>query len=317
MNTGGFQTQAYNSPAFAVAGDFASQNPFFSFDAGPGGLVAGPGGVSVGRFAWVYPPDDPDGTPTQALNTGVGNVAGFVHRAMQASIITYLANAGQVILQGQMVSLHTGGDYWVVNDGTTEAVPGNKAYAFFANGKVSFGATGTPTQNATSSASTITAGTASITGSISGDLLTVTAVGSGVLYNGSTLTGTAGVATGTKIISQVSGSVGGTGVYLVSIDEQTVPSGTITTTYGLLTIGGSLTGAFGFGDVVTGTGVVSGTKITQLGSGNGGAGTYIVDGTQAMSSSAVNSNGNVETKWIAMSAGNAGDLVKISDHATG
>ena len=35
--TGGFQTQIYNQPAVAVAGDFASQNPFFTLDAGPGG----------------------------------------------------------------------------------------------------------------------------------------------------------------------------------------------------------------------------------------------------------------------------------------
>jgi hypothetical protein len=35
--TGGFQTSTTDQPAFAVAGDFASQNPYFTFDAGPGG----------------------------------------------------------------------------------------------------------------------------------------------------------------------------------------------------------------------------------------------------------------------------------------
>jgi hypothetical protein len=54
--TGGFQTSTTDQPAFAVAGDFASQNPYFTFDAGPGGLVAGPSGsrdrpLRLGRSA--------------------------------------------------------------------------------------------------------------------------------------------------------------------------------------------------------------------------------------------------------------------------
>ena len=40
----------------AVAGDFASQNQYYTYDAGPGGLVAGVGGVNIGLFAWTYPP---------------------------------------------------------------------------------------------------------------------------------------------------------------------------------------------------------------------------------------------------------------------
>src|ERR1035437_3342189 len=117
--TGGFQTQVQAQPAMAVAGDFASANPWFSYDAGPGGLVAGAGGLTVGRFAWTTLPLDADGTPQIALNSGAGPVAGFVQRAMQASIITYLANAGMIILQGQMVTLMNGGDFWVKNEGTT------------------------------------------------------------------------------------------------------------------------------------------------------------------------------------------------------
>ena len=48
----------------------------------------------IGRFAWTAPPVDPNGTNQVVNNFGAGNVAGFVHRAQQGLIITYLATAG-------------------------------------------------------------------------------------------------------------------------------------------------------------------------------------------------------------------------------
>jgi hypothetical protein len=43
-----------------------------------------------------------------------------------------------------------------------------------------------------------------------------------------------------------------------------------------LTIGGTVTGKFGIGDIISGSGVTAGAQITQFGSGTGGAGTYTV-----------------------------------------
>ena len=68
-------------------------------------------------------------------------------------------------------------------------------------------------------------GAASVTGSISGTTLTVTAVGSGVLQVGQTLSGS-GVTAGTKITAFGTGT-GGNGTYTVSA-SQTVASTTIT-----------------------------------------------------------------------------------------
>lgn len=76
-------------------------------------------------------------------------------------------------------------------------------------------------------ASLFTKAQASVTGSISGTTLTVTAVGSGTLYVGNTLSGT-GMTAGTKILNQISGTTGGAGVYTVN-NSQTFASGTITT----------------------------------------------------------------------------------------
>lgn len=319
--TGGFQTQVYNAPAVAVAGDFASQNPWWSYDAGPGGLVAGALGVTIGRFAWAVPPQDPDGTNSIANSFGAGPVAGFVHRAQQGLNTTFLSFAGNLVPQGFMVTLMTGGDFWVVNDGATEALVGMKAYADLATGKVSFAATGAPTQNASVTGS-IAASTGSFTGSITGNVLTLTAVGSGVAVPGGILSGT-GVATGTQITSQLTPllageTTGGVGRYEVSIPLQTVASTTISETYGTLTVTAVGSGALGVGDVLSGAApVTAGTTITALGTGTGGTGTYVVSPTQTAASGTITSVGNVETKWIAMSAGLPTGLVKISSHPQG
>lgn len=313
--TAGFQQQVYQQPAVAVAGDFASANPYWSYDAGPGGLVAGPGGLVIGRFAWTFPPVDPNGTNTIAVNHGAGPVAGFVHREMQGLITGFLADAGMTIPAGIQCTLHTGGDYWVVNDGTTEANVGMKAYANFADGKVSFAATGSPLAGAVATGS-IAASTGSFTGSIAGDILTITAVGSGVVVPGGILSGS-GVTSGTQVISQLTGTTGGVGTYLINFTEQTVASTTISETYGTFTAASGLTGTFGIGDVLSGSGVTTGTTITALGTGTGGLGTYIVSPTQTAGSTSISAATNVETKWIAMSSGLAGEMVKISAQPLG
>lgn len=314
----GFQTAVNTQPAPAVAGDFCDTNPRSTVDAGPGALVCGANGVFVGRFCWASQPDDPNGAPAIVSNTGSGVVLGFVHREQQALITVYLNEASMLVPKGFGITVHNSGGFWAKNDGAAECTPGMKAYANFADGKVTFAATGAPASGG-STTGTIAAGTASVTGSISGDVLTVTAVGSGTLYPGSTLSGS-GVASGTMIDTQVSGTVGGVGVYTVSIDEQTVASTTITTTYGLFTAVSALTGTFGVGQILSGSGgggVTAGTYITALGTGTGGLGTYIVTPTQTVTSSTITSVSNVETKWIARTTGLPGELVKISSVALG
>lgn len=314
--SGGFQTQVQVQPAPAVAGDFSDANPRWSVNAGPGGLVAGPNGVTVGRFAWWSASVlDPNGTPAIVNNTGSGPVTGFVSRRQQALITTYLADASMLIAAGFDVTLMSGGGFWAKNDGATEALVGQKAYANFADGKVTFAATGSPA-GASGTASSIAASTFSVTGSIAGSVLSVTVVGSGTVVPGATVSGT-GIATGTQIVAQLSGAAGGVGTYEVSIPEQTVASTTVSGTYGTLTVGGTVTGVFGVGDTLTGTGVAAGTAITALGTGTGGAGTYIVNNNTVVSSTTITAATNVETKFIAMSAGLPGELVKITSHVLG
>jgi hypothetical protein len=311
-----FQTSVSVQPAPAVAGDFASANPRFSVDAGPGGLVAGPNGVTVGRFAWLSASSiDPNGAPTIANNFGSGPVGGFVHREQQGLITSFLADSGMVIPPGFMVTLMKGGSFWVKNEGTTEALFGQTCYAAFANGAANFAASGAPLS--ASGTASIAASTFSVTGVVSGNTLTVSAVGSGTVVPGAVISGT-GVATGTAILSQVSGTAGGVGVYTISIPEQaTTASETISGTYGTMTVTAIASGAYGVGDSLTGTGVTAGTTITALGTGTGGLGTYIVNLTQTTASTTITAALGVATKFIAMSAGAPGELVNISDHPLG
>jgi hypothetical protein len=290
--------------------------------AAAGALIAGAAGLTAGLFAWLsYQGVDSDNAPAVANNFGSGPVAGFVHRDQQGMLTNYLQESSMLTPAGFPVTLFDAGDFWVKNDGAAAAQIGMKAYANFADGKATFAATGAPA-TASGSASSIAASTSSSTGGIVGNLLTVTAVGAGTIYPGTTISGT-NVATGTKIVSQVlpllvGETAGGVGRYTVSIPDQTVAAGTaISGTYGTLTVGGSVAGTWGVGDTISGTNVVAGTAITALISGTGGAGTYAVDNNTVVSSTAITAAINVETKFFARSFAQPGELVKISSYPLG
>ena len=309
--SGSFQKQVNSQPAPAVEGDFCSTNPRYSVNAGPGGIVAG-SSLIVGRAAWVYPPLDGDNFPAVANSFGSGNITGILHREQQALFTAYLQETSMQVPAGFNVTLMASADLWVKNNGSTNAQVKQKAYANFADGKFSFAATGAATSGATSTG-TIAAETGSWTGSIAGNIMTVAGAVTGLVVPGGILSGT-NVITGTQVLSQISGTANGDGTYYVST-YGTVASTTISETYGLFTAVSGLTGTYAVGDVLAGTGgggVTAGTKITGFGTGTGGLGTYYVQTTQAVTSSSITSVLNVETPWIAMSAGNVGDLIKIS-----
>jgi hypothetical protein len=306
----GFQTSVNTQPAPAVAGDFASANPRYSVDAGPGGLVGGADGITIGRFAWLSAAQiDADGAPALINNFGSGVPAGIVPREQQGLITQYLQSSSMVLPGGFAVTVIKSADMWIVNDGATEALYGQFAYADYATGKASFGAAGAAGSAVVTGA--IAASTASVTGSITDDILTVTAVGSGVVVPGATISGT-GIASGTKIVSQTGGAAGGIGTYAVSIPEQTAASTTISMTYGTMTVSAVSSGALGVGDTLSGSSVVAGTTITALGTGTGGTGTYIVDNNTVVSSTTITAGTSIQTKWIAQCSALPGELVKVT-----
>lgn len=317
----GFQTQVKVQPGLGVAGDFCDSNPRFTVPVGQGGMVAG---VScfVGRFCWTSPPLDPEGTATICNSFGSGSVTGFMAREQQGLITTYLTQTSNQVAPGFQCGLFSGGDFLVTNSGSTQCNVGMKAYANYANGLVSFALTGSPLTGGTATG-TIAPATFSVTGSIANNIMTVTVIGSGTLYPGALIT--SGAATGTAIVNQLTGTNGGVGTYTITPNEQTVASTTLSGTYGLFTAVSALTSSFAVGDILSGSGgggVTAGTTITAASpsgalTGVGGLGTYVVQTTQTVTSSTISATSNVETKWVAMSAGLAGELIKISDHPLG
>lgn len=307
----GFQTQVGTTPAFGIPGNFASANPHFSVDFGPGGAVAGPQGCVVGRFAWASSPAGGDGAPSAINNFGAGAPTGFVAAEQQGLNTIYLADASMLIPAGFGMGLFSGTDFWVKNDDpSVQALPGGTVYAELATGKIR---TAAATGSATGS---IAAGTASFTAGIAGDIMTVTAVASGTIYPGALIT--SGAASGTVVGAQISGTTGGVGVYSVSIPEQTVAAGTsFTTTHGVFTAASALSGSFGLGSVLSGSGVSSGTKITAFGTGNGGLGTYIVDLTQTAGSTTITGTLTVATKWKFASSALPGEVCKMTSQPLG
>lgn len=319
-----FQTQVNPVQAPGVPGDFASTNPRHAVTGGPGGIVAGVGGVACGGFAWLD-----QATGQVASSTGAGAPTGFVHNAHNALITLYLGENTLVIPKGFPVGdLFDAGDFWAANNTGLPFSPGQTVYVNNMTGQIqSFAAAGSPPGGGTSTASTIAAGTFSVTGSIAiptagqgvgpgtvPAILTVSAVSSGTIVPGAIISGT-GIVTGTQIVAQLSGTTGGVGTYSVSL-AQNVASTTVSGTYGTLTIGGTVTGTFGVNQLVTGSGIAAGTTITALGTGVGGAGTYIVNLTQTITSQAIGSNSGTASAFFVANGsygvGAAGEVVKIT-----
>jgi hypothetical protein len=266
-----FQNKVNLQQAPAVAGDFASSNPRASVLAGEGALIAGPGGVTVGRFAWI----EPDGKTVVNFGTAPAKPAGFVHREQQALITVYLGEASNVIPAGFPVTLHDAGDFFATNAGGSASVNGSAIYASYSDGKAYVGSApaGASVTGLMGSTNTAALG-ATFTASAGVDTtqLVVTAV-TGLISVGEVVSGT-GITAGTTILSQVSGTPGGAGTYQLSA-ANTTAAATVTSfgnivkvsaTTGLISVGETISGGAGFPVGATVTAQVSGTP--------GGAGVY-------------------------------------------
>lgn len=266
-----FQNKVNLVQAPAVEGDFASSNPRAAVLAGPGGLVAGPLGVRVGRFAWV----EADLKTTTNFGQGGIKPSGFVHRDNQALITQYLGEASLVIPVGFPVTLFDEGDFWAKVAGSTAAAPGSQAYANYTDGSVSFGSvpTGATATGAMGSTNTAAIG-ATFTATGTGDQLVVTAV-TGKIYPGDFINGT-GVPAGTTILSQASGTANGAGTYVTS--GPTTATAATVTAWGSNLVVSATTGVVSIGDTVAGGSgfPVAATVLSQVSGTAGGAGTYLL-----------------------------------------
>lgn len=297
----GFQTRVNSQQAPAVAGDFASSNPRATVIAPEAGFVAGAGGVTVGKFAWV----GADGRTVHSYGSAPAAPDGFVHREENALITTYLGESSNVIPVGFPVVLHRSGDFFGLVEGSTAATKGAAVYAGYSDGSINIGSAPAGFSATGSIGATFTA-----TGS--GTDLTASAV-TGLISIGDEISGT-GVPAGTTIVSQTSGTTGGAGVYVTSV--ATTASAATVTSFGIvLNITAVASGTVSVGDPVSGTGVPSGAVIASQVSGTVGAiGVYTISvaATAYAASTTLTGVGGVLTAWTASLAAAVGELTAIS-----
>lgn len=266
-----FQSRVNLTPAPAVEGDFASANPRSVVLAGPGGLVAGSQGVTVGKFAWIQP----DFKTVDNFSAGPVAPDGFVHREQQALITVYLAEASMVIPQGFPVTLHNSGDFWVKNLGPAALTKGATVYAGYADGGAySSAPAGASATGSIGSTNTAAIGSTSTGSAVAGnpfeiDLTSVT----GVVSVGDEVAGT-GIPANAQIVSQISGTPGGAGRYELNV-QNTASAATITT-FGTVLVVSATTGQISVGDTVSGGAgfPVGAVVVSQISGTAGGAGSY-------------------------------------------
>lgn len=302
-----FQNRVNLYLPLAVAGDFASANPRATALAGEAGLVAGPAGVTVGKFAWLIPGSSAlDVNGTVVTNFGQGGIKpyGFVARKQASALITtYLAETSNLIPQGFGVALFTAGDFFATVNGQASTV-GAAVYASYLDGSIWIGAAPTGAAATGSVGSTFTA-------TASGANLTVTSV-TGLISIGDTISGT-GVPVGTTILSQTSGTVGGAGVYVTSV-ATTAAAATVTSFGNVLNVTAVGSGTLAPGQAISGTGIPTGASIeSQVSGAIGGIGVYTLNipATAYAASTAVTVSGGILTSFIAQSVANVGELCKI------
>jgi hypothetical protein len=132
---------------------------------------------------------------------------------------------------------------------------------------------------------------ASITGSIVGKVLTVTAATSGAVALGQTLKGIGINGVATKIVEFLTGAGGNVneaGTYRLNVDATTpAPAFTASISGTTLNVTAIATGYLGAGATITGTGIPAGTTITSVISASGGVGTYTISTSLSLGSRAM------------------------------
>jgi hypothetical protein len=260
--------------------------------------------VPIGRVLSFPPPFDVTvgayfgATSTEAVEATVYGDGFIGSTALPAALLFAqypIANVGAYLRGGPVSSLTLAqlqalsGVLTVTIDGTphTSSAINLSAATSFSNASelitTALGLTG-PTD------ATITAAAfgATFTATGSGTNLTVTSV-TGTIHPGTaasaTITGT-GVPATTWIVSQTSGTIGGAGVYVTN-NATTSSAASITCTSNVVDVATVASGTIAIGQQIEGTSVTAGTYVTALGTGAGGAGTYIATQTQGVASEAM------------------------------
>ncbi|MDE1012541.1 MAG: hypothetical protein OSB38_43495 [Paraburkholderia fungorum] len=187
----GFPNAVRLQPEVGVAGSRASMNPVSVISRLAQGVV------NIAAFVW--PGTDTD---NQVTNAGTGKPLGFAVRDQSGIVPNYLQEASMQVPSGFPLEVAERGE-WFASSANNVSTLGQKVYANYGDGSLSFAASGAPSSNAN-----ITANTASNT------TLTVTANTGAPIQVGQPVSGT-GIPAGTYISALGTGT-GGAGTYTLS-----------------------------------------------------------------------------------------------------
>lgn len=158
----------------------------------------------------------------------------------------------------------------------------------------------------------------------SGGGLTVTGRTSGALLVGQAITGT-GISAGTTVVGYgtMASPIAASGTVAISAAPTPASGITVTGVGGYLTVSTAITGVINLNDTILDTttpaNMPAGTYVSNFITGVGGLGTYMLSSSGSVSAStdALSIPGATETKFVALSAGAVGELVKMSSYALG
>ncbi len=321
-----FQKQVNVNPAPFSLGDRATNNPISTVVAGRGNLTAGLLGTTIAKFAWQSLTASTGASVVNNYSPTAPTVPdGFIANEQQGDITVWLADHTMSVYPGYPVTIMDGGDF-VAQNPYGDSVIGQKVFANLFSGDVLTAATGSFPTNSFGSAAAFTA-------TVSGYVMTVSAVTSGSLAVGQLITGT-GVPFPTYIESLGNGT-GSAGTYNLT-QTMTISTGEAMTSQTPAGIGGCVassvsasassttltvntvtSGTIAVGQYVSATNIPSGTYIAALGTGTGGAGTYVLSAetTGSITTQPANFSSWIETDWKVKSPGNVGDFIVIGKNA--
>jgi len=228
--------------------------------------------------------------PTTLTNRAIEPNTGVGTGSISGSTMTITAMTHGAITVGQSV--------------TGSGVSSGTLVTAFGTGK---GLTGTYAVNIPQ-----VAGPTTLTNSGPGGLMSVSAVSSGILSPGQTITGT-GVTSGTVLTALLSG----TGAYTVGASQTVGPVAMNGAgPGGILSISAVTAGPLGLGQSVAGSGVAAGTIIAAFGSGTGGVGDYTVSVSQTVASTTLASSPTASNQ-LGWTASQTGALQRILTYRPG
>lgn len=129
-----FQKSLQREPALGQEGGRASANVVRTYPTVYGRLVAGTGGLTIGKFAWV------NDRAAENKTSGTTKPAGFAEAVNNSWILNYIDSVSMVVPPGYECSLAVEGDFYCIplNDITA----GMKVFASTKDGSIQGGEEG-------------------------------------------------------------------------------------------------------------------------------------------------------------------------------